>query len=45
MITEKYCKEILKQYPEYINKDQMYRICHISKKTASFYWKAVLSQT
>lgn len=36
MITEKYCKEIFKQYPEYITKDQMYRICHISKKTCLF---------
>lgn len=36
MITEKYCKEILAQYPEYISKDQMYRICHISKKTCLF---------
>jgi len=36
MITEKYCREILKRYPEYITKDQMYRICHISKKTCSF---------
>jgi len=36
MITEKYCNEILKEYPEYITKDQMYRICHISKKTCLF---------
>lgn len=36
MITEKYCNEILRQYPEYITKDQMYRICHISKKTCLF---------
>lgn len=36
MITENYCQEILKQYPEYITKDQMYRICHISKKTCVF---------
>ena len=36
MITQKYCKDILKQYPEYITKDQMYRICHISKKTCLF---------
>lgn len=35
-ITEKYCREILEQYPEYITKDQMYRICHISKKTCLF---------
>ena len=36
MITEKYCREMLEQYPEYITKDQMYRICHISKKTCLF---------
>ena len=36
MITEKYRNEILKEYPEYITKDQMYRICHISKKTCLF---------
>jgi len=36
MITENYCKEVLQNYPEYITKDQMYRICHISKKTCSF---------
>lgn len=36
MITEKYCSEVLAQYPEYITKDQMYRICHISKKTCLF---------
>lgn len=33
---KKYCNEILQQYPEYITKDQMYRICHISKKTCLF---------
>lgn len=36
MITENYCNEILQTYPEYITKDQMYRICHISKKTCLF---------
>lgn len=36
MITEEYCSEILKKYQEYITKDQMYRICHISKKTCLF---------
>lgn len=36
MITEKYCNDILQQYPEYITKDQMYRICYISKKTCLF---------
>lgn len=36
MITEKYCQEVLTEYPEYITKEQMYRICHISKKTCQF---------
>lgn len=36
MITEKYCHEVLAEYPEYITKEQMYRICHISKKTCLF---------
>ncbi len=36
MITEEYYSEILKKYPEYITKDQMYRICNISKKTCLF---------
>ena len=36
MITENYCQEVLTKYPEYITKEQMYRICHISKKTCSF---------
>lgn len=36
MITEKYCREVLEEYPEYITKEQMYRICHISKKTCLF---------
>ena len=36
MITEKYCREVLTEYPEYISKEQMYRICHISKKTCLF---------
>lgn len=36
MITEKYCQEVLTEYPEYITKEQMYRICHISKKTCLF---------
>lgn len=42
MITEKYCSEVLAQYPEYITKDQMYRICHISKKTCLFLLKSGL---
>ena len=36
MITERYCQEVLTEYPEYITKEQMYRICHISKKTCLF---------
>lgn len=36
MITEKYCQEVLTSYPKYITKEQMYRICHISKKTCLF---------
>jgi len=36
MITERYYNEVLQSYPEYITKDQMYRICHISKKTCTF---------
>lgn len=42
MITEKYCSEVLAQYPEYITKDQMYRICHISKKICLFLLESVL---
>ena len=29
-------QDILEQYPIYITKDQMYRVCHISKKTCLF---------
>ena len=36
MITESYCQTVLAEYPEYITKEQMYRICHISKKTCLF---------
>ena len=28
--------ELLKQYPEYLTKEQMYKACHISKKTCRF---------
>lgn len=28
--------EILQQYPQYMTKDQMYKVCHISKKTCLF---------
>lgn len=36
MITEKYCREVSAKYPEYMTKEQMYRICHVSKKTCLF---------
>ena len=36
MSTKAYYQEILESYPEYITKDQMYRICHISKRTCLF---------
>ena len=36
MITESCYNEVLQSYPEYITKDQMYRICHIIKKTCLF---------
>ena len=28
--------ELLKQYSEYLTKEQMYKACHISKKTCRF---------
>ena len=28
---------LIDKYPEYVSKDQFYRICHISKKTALYY--------
>lgn len=42
MATEEYCNEILDTYPKYVSKDQMYRICHISKKTCSHLLKSGL---
>ena len=36
MINKSYCQTVLAEYPEYITKEQMYRICHISKKTCLF---------
>lgn len=36
MTTQECYQEILETYPEYITKDQMYRICHISKRTCLF---------
>ena len=28
---------LIKRYPEYVTKEQLYKICHISKKTAQYY--------
>lgn len=28
---------LMKSYPEVVSKDQLYRICHISKQTAKYY--------
>ena len=36
MMAKSYNK-ILKNYPEYITKEQFYQICNVSKKTALFY--------
>lgn len=36
MSEETYYQQILASYPEYISKDQMYRICHISKRTCLY---------
>ena len=36
MKIEEYCKTFIKEYPEYVTKEQMYRICHISKKTCQY---------
>ena len=36
MSDETYYQQILASYPEYISKDQMYRICHISKRTCQY---------
>ncbi len=33
---------ILKEYPEYITKDQFYQLCHVSKKTALYYLESGL---
>lgn len=29
-------EELLKQFPEYVTKEQLYKICHISKRTARY---------
>ena len=36
MTTDEYCEIVLRDYPEYISSDQMYRICHISKRTCRY---------
>lgn len=36
MNTSNRYRELLQQYPEYMTKDQMYKVCHISKKTCLF---------
>ena len=36
MNTSNRYSELLQQFPEYMTKDQMYRVCHISKKTCLF---------
>ncbi|MDL2327799.1 helix-turn-helix domain-containing protein [Ruminococcaceae bacterium OttesenSCG-928-A11] len=41
MMAEDYSK-ILKEYPEHITKEQLYRICHVSKKTALYYLESGL---
>lgn len=42
MTTNEYCKTILRDVPEYISSDQMYRICHISKRTCLYLLEAKL---
>ena len=36
MKTNYYCSDLLRQYPEHMTKEQMYQVCHISKKTCLF---------
>ena len=36
MKTNHYYSDLLRQYPEYMTKEQMYQVCHISKKTCLF---------
>lgn len=38
---EAHFKEIKKQYPKTMSKDQLYRVAHISKATALYCFKAV----
>ena len=36
MKTSIWYSELLQQFPEYMTKNQMYKVCHISKKTCLF---------
>ena len=36
MKTSNWYSELLQQFPEYMTKNQMYKVCHISKKTCLF---------
>lgn len=40
MSDENYYNQIINEYPLIVSKDQMYRICNISKKTAEFLLKS-----
>ena len=42
MTTDEYCDKLLQEYPEYISSDQMYRICHICKRTCRYLLEAKL---
>ena len=35
-INNDYYQNIINEYPEYVNKEQFYKIAHISKKTAQY---------
>ena len=41
MMTNIY-NRLLKEYPEYITKEQLYQICNVSKKTALYYLESGL---
>lgn len=36
MTTQQYVKKVLSEYPEFVTKEQLYKICHISKRRATF---------
>ena len=42
MKTNHYYSDLLRQYPAYMTKEQMYQVCHISKKHVCFCCKAAL---